>query len=548
MKTENLTARNKTVFIFLCGVTLFAYGTILLGGFVFDDNIFIQNNAQIRSLSNTSSIYSSSTTAGSGLLGDNFYRPNQQFIYAILYSLFDLTPFFFHLASLLFHALNGCLVFILFCRLGLKKPAALFGSLLFLLHPILTEAVSYISGLSDPLVTSTILLTLLIFIESLKELPLKKYLQWLLLGAIVFSFGLFSKENQIVSLGLLAALAVFEYKRGRLGRVFPAAVFIGILSIIASLYAYARLTVLDFTGVVGLTPEINDYTQHIGIRLATFVHILPEYFKMMLFPWRLNYEKPYAAYGSLTGIQSGIGMLILFAIGTVILVSIIRKNKKTLPSISLGLSWFVIALLPVSGIIPVNAIYLEHWLYLPIIGMILALCFLGEFLAEKMPPVMKKIVPFVLLVILALFTIRIMMRNAEWGDPIRFYTNELRYTQTSARIYTDLGMEEAAQGKCDVAIEHYQKAISLNNTYPQTHHNMARCLEHMGKLEAAANEYLKALSIQPDFIYSLAGLSDLLSYVRDKRGAQFLELKIRAVQGQIITREDIMRAAQPQPR
>ncbi|MBI4225458.1 MAG: hypothetical protein HY617_03990 [Candidatus Sungbacteria bacterium] len=543
---KKLTAKNKTVFIFLCGITLFAYGTILPGNFVFDDNIFIQNNIQIRSLGNIGEIYSSNTTAGSGLIGDNFYRPNQQLIYAILYSLFELTPFFFHLISLAFHALNGCLVFVLFSKIGLKRRTAFFGSLLFLLHPILTEAVSYISGLSDPLAASTILLTLLIFLEAIKDIPPKKHVQWLLLGAAVFSLGLFSKENQIVSLGLLAALAICEYKRGRLPRIFPAVVFIGILSIIASVYVYARLTVLDFTGVVGLTPEINNYTQHINIRLATFIHILPEYFKMMLFPWHLNYEKPYAAYGSLAGIQSGIGMLILLAMGIVAVAGIFKKNIGVLHGSFLGLSWFIMALLPVSGIIPVNAMYLEHWLYLPIIGIILALCFLAEFLAKKLPPAVKKIALLAFPVILILFIARIMMRNAEWGDPIRFYTNELRYTQSSARIYTDLGMEEAVRGRCDVAIGHYEKAISLNDTYPQTHHNMARCLEHMGKPEAAANEYLKALFIQPNFIYSLAGLSNLLSSVGDRRGASFFELTLKAQKNEPVTRADIMQTVQEQ--
>ena len=535
---EKLTARRSLVFVFFLCVTLFAYGTILLGGFVFDDNIFIEHNAHIRSLGNIGDIYSSSTTAGSGLVGDNFYRPNQQFIYAILYSLFDLTPFFFHLTSLAFHALNGCLVFLLFLHIGLKKRTAFFGSLLFLLHPVLTEAVSYISGLSDPLVTSTILLTLLIFLRYVRQDSLKQRERWFLLGVLVFSFGLFSKENQVVALGLLGVLALFEYKQNRLVRVFPTVVFIGVLSIIASLYVYARLTVLDFTGIIGLTADANAYTQSVWVRLATFVHIVPEYFKMMFSPWHLYYEKPYISYGSLMSIQSGIGLIVLCTAGAVALGALVRKRHDTLLGAFVGLLWFFIALLPVSGIIPINAMYLEHWLYLPIIGSIIALCFLYE----RLPARAEKVFPYVLAGVLALYIVRIIMRNAEWGDPLRFYTNELRYTQTSARIYTDLGMEEAAHDRCEVAIEHYRKAISINDSYPQTHHNMAQCLAHLGKREEAANEYLKALFIQPDFIYSLSGLSNLLFSVGDVRGLQFLELQKKAEEGAPVTHEDIRRA------
>ncbi|MBI4087058.1 hypothetical protein HY416_03730 [Candidatus Kaiserbacteria bacterium] len=541
---EKLTAQNRHVFVFLLCVTLFAYGTILFGTFVFDDNTFIEHNAQIRSLGNIGDIYASNTTAGAGLVGDNFYRPNQQFIFAVLYSLFDLTPFFFHLTSLVFHILNGCLVFLLFLKIGLRRRTAFFGSLVFLLHPILTEAVSYISGLSDPLVTSTILLTLFVFLESIRTMPLRRYLRLLLLGVAIFSFGLFSKENQIVSVGLCAALALFAYKRGRLPRVFPAVVFIGVLAIIASLYVYARLTVLDFMGVVGLTSEVSDYTQSVWVRLATFVHIVPEYFKMMLFPWHLNYEKPYVVHGSLMNIQSGVGLLILLAIGAVVCAALIRKRPvgKTLPGVALGLSWFVIALLPVSGLIPINAMYLEHWLYLPIIGMILAVCFLGEFLARKIPPVAGTIAVIALSVVLVLCIARIMTRNVEWSNPIRFYENELRYTQTSARIYTDLGMELAARGDCDTAIEHYKKAVALNDIYPQTHHNMAQCLVRERKPQEAANEYLNALAIQPGFIYSISGLANLLASVGDARSAAFSELENRAAQGHTITHKDIVNA------
>lgn len=535
---EKLTSKNHLVLIFLFGITLLAYGNILFGDFVFDDNIFIENNVQIRSLSNIDAIYSSSITAGSGLLNDNFYRPNQQFIYAILYSLFGLSPFIFHLTSLLFHILNGFLVFILFYKLGIGRRTAFFGSLLFLLHPILTESVSYISGLSDPLVTSTILLTILIFLESVKEIPLEKFLKWLLLGAVTFLFGLFSKENQIISLGLIIALAIFKYKKSQISNFFRAIVFVGVLSIIASLYIYSRLTILNFTGVIGLSPEVDAYTQNLWIRFFTFIHILPEYLKMIVFPWNLSYEKPYIAYNSLLSVQSIFSLFTIISGFILLIVSVVKRNAKrngeilfNLPlNLSLGLFWFITALIPVSGIIPVNAMYLEHWLYLPIIGIIFCFCSLFSALGaapaksggqgsassgETLPDFIKKVAVYFLILILILFTIRIMMRNAEWGDPIKFYQNEIkqmeRTGQSSARIYNGLAMEQSNRGDCNSAIANYKKAISINDSYPQTHYNLARCFENMGKLQEALEEYKKALAIQPDFPYSLQAISNLLN-------------------------------------
>lgn len=535
---EKITSKNSLVLVFIFCAALFAYGNILIGDFVFDDNIFIENNVQIRSPSNVEDIYSSSTTAGSGLGGDNFYRPNQQFVYMLLYSLGGLTPFFFHLMPVLLHILNGFLIFLLFTRLGLSRRISFFGSLLFLLHPILTEAVSYISGLSEPLVASTILGTLLIFLEIFKDISYRKFHKLLLLGAAIFAVGLFSKESQVVALPLMGIILLYKWPKGERERLLRALVFIGTLAILFLIYLYARINFLNFTGVIGLTGELNSYTGSIWVRLATFVHILPEYFKMMLWPWHLYYEKPYVAYDSYGSVQSIVGLLILF-FG---FVSSIYSLWKGRGEIFLGFMWFFIALLPVSGLIPTNSMYLEHWLYLPIIGLIFCLCSVCRSLSGKFSIHTKTIAAYVFIFILLLFSFRIMARNMEWGNPVKFYQNEIKYTQGSARIYNNLAMELSDKGDCGAAVPNYEKAISLNDTYPQTHHNLARCLAAMGEIEKAANEYLKALFIEPNFSYSINAMYSLLFAIKDPRSQNFLELQKKMQSGQSLSREDIANA------
>src|SRR3989344_3930509 len=466
-KIQKIISKNSFVFlVFVCAV-LFAYGNILFGDFVFDDNIFIENNAQIRSPSNVEEIYSSSTTAGSGLLNDNFYRPNQQLIYTLLYTFFGFSPSFFHLAPLLFHIFNGFLIFLLFSRLGISRRASFLGSLLFLLHPILTQAVSYISGLSEPLVVSTILGALLIFLKTFQSD--EKFYKWLLLGALVFFIGLFSKESQVVSLGLMGLVLIFKWSRQEVEDFFKPILFILFLSAIFSF----------------------------------FLHILPEYFKMILFPLHLHYERPYIFYDSYTETQS-IFSLIFLIFGFLASIFLVFKKR---PELFFGFFWFLGALLPVSGVIPVNSIYLEHWLYMPIIGMIFFLCYIFDNLGEKS----KNIIIIFLFFIFLLFSFRIMARNAEWGDPVRFYKNEIRYTKNSARIYNNLAMELADRNDCVSAIPNYEMAIAVNDAYPQTHHNLARCLQVMGMQKEAEREYMEALRIEPNFRYSLEALKNLRS-------------------------------------
>ena len=182
--------------------------------------------------------------------------------------------------------------------------------------------------------------------------------------------------------------------------------------------------------------------------------------------------------------------------------------------------------------------YLEHWLYLPIIGVIFSLCFVFDKFSEKR----KQAITIFLLLILILFSVRIIARNVEWGDPIKFYQNELKYTQTSARIYNNLAMELSDQGDCVSAVPNYEKAISLSDAYPQTHHNLARCLEALGRPQEAANEYLRALYIEPNFAYSINALYVMFSRVGDKRSGNFLELIEKLASGVILTTADIQDA------
>jgi tetratricopeptide (TPR) repeat protein len=336
-------------------------------------------------------------------------------------------------------------------------------------------------------------------------------------------------------------VGIYKWRRGEMAKIGRAVIFFSVLFLITCMFLFIRFTYLNFTGVIGLSPYVDPYTSSLAVRLSTFVHILPEYFTMILFPYHLYYEKPYVAFGSLMSVQSIISLISL-SVGAILAVfSIIKRRGE----VFLGLSWFIVALLPVSGIIPLNAMYLEHWLYLPIVGIIFLFSFIASRITYRLPRLKQSILFYIFLIILLLFATRIILRNREWANPVRFYQNELKYTQVSARIYNNLAMEMADRGDCALAIPHYEKAISLNDTYPETHHNLAQCLVGLNKIEEAADQYLQALSLEPNFIYSLDGLRVLLSAVGDKRSEKFLALEIQVQKGEKLTQEDIARAIKP---
>jgi len=499
---DKVLSRNTYTYLFLLFVSLAVYVGVIKGPFFFDDNIFIENNAYVQTF-DVVKIYTSSTTEGSGLTGDNFYRPNGQLIYSLILLIFGAVPAVFHFISILLHSGVGFLVFLLFCLLGLDRRYSLLASVIFIVHPIQTQAVSYISGLSEPLVAITTLGILVVFTRGLlsdHKFSIRRTLLIVLLSVI----GFFSKENAVTVSPLMLLVVVFLYKQGKISSLLKGLwvwVFVASLS---ALYLFFRFTTLNFThdltGGFGISTQSNIYTESLYVRLVTFISSVYNYPFLSLLPINLHYERPYFAYDSLLSFWGFVGLIIIIFSIYIAYVSL-RSKKGTF---FFAVSWFAISILPVSGIIPTNAIYLDHWLYVPIIGF---LFLLAVFLENNRDKNLFLYVTIIVIFILAGLTID---RNKDWADPIRFYKNELQYTQSATRIYNNLAMEMANRGNCLEAIPYYRRAIIMDDSYPQTHHNLARCLEDMGETEGAISEYKKALAIDPKFIYSINRLQVLL--------------------------------------
>jgi len=126
------------------------YVTALHNPFVYDDYHTVIENASIQSAGNLRAIFWHDVT-----------RPLVNFSYAVDRAVWGPAPFGFHLTSLLIHALNVALLFCLARRLRLDVAPAFAAAALFAVHPMMTEAVGYVSGRSEVLCATLVLLALL---------------------------------------------------------------------------------------------------------------------------------------------------------------------------------------------------------------------------------------------------------------------------------------------------------------------------------------------------------------------------------------------------
>jgi tetratricopeptide (TPR) repeat protein len=180
--------------------------------------------------------------------------------------------------------------------------------------------------------------------------------------------------------------------------------------------------------------------------------------------------------------------------------------KQRSPWVLVGLVWLGGTLIPVSGIVPINGILYEHWLYLPIIGLMLIGYGLFGQLAKKY--LKRQWLLWVLGIVVTIYVGLTIRQNYIWGDPIRFYEYTLTYSQ-SARLHNNLAMSYSEVKRIDEAIVQYQKSLELSNVYPQPYHNLGNAYFEKGEFKKAEESYKQALQLDPTFFFTYPKIINL---------------------------------------
>lgn len=491
--------------LFLVGI--FCYGNTLGNGLFFDDEQFIYNNPYVKTFDLTG-FFSRSLSSESGQVS-NYYRPLLFLSFGVEYLLFKDSGFIYHFDSFLLHFVGSLLIFILIKSLFKSKPLALLTSFFFLIHPIQTEAVAYASGRGDPLSLVFILLTLLFVLAKNKK--------YHLLACVTLVAALLSKEVALMTPGLIFIVLLFSKKSFSRQAFISAIVQTLPYAIITVVYFLLRVTVLNFNNTLNFYNSQNIYSGSLFVRLATFFNLFPSYVGLLLYPKTLFMERDSAIQivtsPTLPALLSLLGLAGLFAIGI--------WKRKMYPVILFSSIWVAIAFVPASGIIPINGIFYEHFLYFPSVGFFLLLSFCFLLIYRKLPILGKDILGICLILSLAALSFRTIARNSEWHDAITFYTQTLSHVQ-SPRAYNNLAMAYADNGDNQHAVAAYKKAIQLADAYPESHYNLANSYLALNDNKDAEKEYKNALKINPTFYLSYIKLYSLYKATNNTEGLEFV--------------------------
>ncbi len=501
-------------YVIIIIVTYAVFQNSLSNEFVFDDESVIIGNTSIQSLSSIPKYF----TADEGfhkVIG-RYYRPIVSATYAIDYSIWVLDPYGYHLTNVIIHIICCLLLFkifrVLFWRYKYRNIISLLSTLIFAVHPIHTEAVSWVSGRTDSLVTLFFFASFLFYLEFTKELEYnkeenslhkitKKNYIYLFLSLLFYAGGLLTKE-MIVTMPVIIVLYDFVYRKKGMKYFKENMINYFLFFGITILYFILRYELLKDI------PERENYLYFIGknydIVIGTMLKTIPVYFRLLFAPFPLLYHYN-GVIPDVKSIIDGSVLLSLVFIAFLVFVSVYFYKKDSI--ISFCILFFFVSLLPVMNIVPTMNLMAERFLYFTSFAFALLICHLAMAGSSKRDFSMLTIGMIVIIGALSYLTYK---RNAEWKDNDTLYLSA-KGVEGSVLLVNE-GNIFANAKKYDEAEEFYKRAVELRDNNLLAHHNMGLIYLLRGNLDSAKIKFKKGISIDslaPDGYFQLATLYNL---------------------------------------
>ncbi len=467
-----------------------------------DDIDWIVNNPFVHEFSweNVRNLFTQNTLAGIGLKS-NYYRPVLFLTFALNYTLHGIQPFGYHLVNNLLHIANAILLFFLLKRGTRMRLTSLFAALIFLVHPLQTEATTYIAGRGDPLHVFFMLTALWLLVASDH-----RKLRWQYIGSIILVvLGFLSRETAVIFPGLaLVYLVAFRTENPFWRSVWQNLKLLAPHIAVILIYGILRLTVLNFENTLNFYSVANPYSEHLAVRMYTFMGVLLTYLRLFILPTGLHMERSVNVYVTPWFLTVAIPALLLAA-----LIFYLWRGAKSdqgspimtpFRMIFFATGWFFVNLTLTSGITPINAVLYEHWLYLALVGPAVLIGWLLQRLWDHARTRMVRYAIVLSIVFVAtVFGTLTIKRNVLWGNPLAFYLDILKYESVSARINNNVGNIYYDQGDLTKAEEYYWKAAEADDSFPQPHYNLGNILQVRGDIRGAIVEYEAAIHTDANF-------------------------------------------------
>ncbi len=498
------------LFFFIFGFLVFRNS--LSGNFIWDDEAQILHNPLIHSIKNIPIFFTGGTfyiENSQQLLQGVYYRPLMVIFYSVIYHFFGLNPAAYHTVQLFVHILNTYLFYWLLLRLNKWKNTLIpfLLSLLFLIHPMNSEIVSYIANLQDVLFFFFGILALHLLISS--KITIRNYI----ISFFLLFLSFLSKETAVV---FVCINMIYTYLFNRW--YFKISIFFSALLII--LYAFLRCGFARICASAHKPNPIGDLP--FLIYLVQIPALVIYYIKTFFYPLNLAIGQSWVIK-HITFATFYLPFLILLSFFICLLFVLFKLFIQEHPYKKIYLFfvlWIGIGLTFHLHVLPLDFTVSDRWFYLPMAGLLATIGILINIFVNKrrMP-----IVASLLILLLAVFTYLTYQRNFDWHDNYTLFSRDIYKTENSFHMENNLGVELFRRKEYDKALKHFKKAVELAPDWHTPWTNIGIIYQNKKQYKQAEYAYKKAIEFKGLYKAYQNYIALLIEQGREKEALKFIE-------------------------
>ena len=417
------------------GLAFILYYQCIPYSYVLDDKIvFSENNFTKNGFAGIKDIMTKETFQGyfgeqKNLVEGGRYRPLSLVSFAIEHQLVGLKPAVSHSINILLYGICAWLVFLIMTQLTGGSNSkwwwtiAFITAMIYLVHPVHTEAIANIKGRDEIMAMIFALLTL----RSCIKYAEKDSIAHLVFASIFYFLGILSKENVITFLAVIP-LAMWMFNKGKFKHKFIVTMMLLVLSVI---YLFTRAQVIGYI-VDGkeITDIMNNpfYGMTATEKFGSISYTMYEYLRLSFIPHPLThdyypYHIPKVGFGHWKVILAIIMHLALFAYS----ILAFKKHKV----ISFGIWFYIITISIVSNIVVgVGTFMNERFIFISSMGVCMIMAYLLIKASNKWNP---KIIYGITAAILLLYSIKTFTRVPAWESALTLNQAAVKVSLNSAR-------------------------------------------------------------------------------------------------------------------
>ncbi|QWV92469.1 tetratricopeptide repeat protein [Geomonas oryzisoli] len=518
MSKKPLKSRLPLHLFLIAVVGLFAYSNSFHVPFIFDDEGSIVTNNVIKDLHRF-------------LFDDGYaYNPRRFLGYltvALNYRFGGLNVTGYHVVNLAIHISTGILTYLL-ARITLATPVLrrsdesrdtswfipLFAALLFVSHPVQTQAVTYVIQRLAALATLFFVASIfcygkarLIQEETGRPFALKPLLFYLLSLAAA---GCAMKSKEIAfTLPFVVVLYEFLFFRMTAAKklLFLLPVGLTVLIVPLSLLGTNKpigQIISDVTAVTRVDSELSrlDY-------LFTQFPVIATYLRLLILPMRQNVDYDFPVYHSLANVPVILSLFLLLALfGTALSLWHRSRDPQAAPElrlVSFGILWFFMTISVESSVIPIADVIFEHRVYLPSVGAFIALAALFSLLFKG--AVSRAAVTIACVVVLAL-AVTTVARNSVWGSELSLWGDAARKSPKKGRPHYNLALALEKSGRLEEALQEAVIATRLSPKEANPYNLIGSIFGKKGDYDQAIAALSLAVKLDPTLAEAQVNLGD----------------------------------------